>query len=352
MKIIHCADIHLESPLGTHYTRDMANIRNNEMLTAFRYMLDYAVSESVEAVIIAGDMFDRERISEKTADFVYNVIASHSDVDVYYLCGNHDRDGFISRFEKLPDNLKIFSYDKKIYSYKTPFRTITILGKETAQELPRLDESHFNIVVMHGQIGEDINLRKYENCGIDYVALGHIHSYRKEKLDVRGVWCYSGSLCGRGFDECGEHGFVVLDIDERTGKCETTFEKADNRMIHEISIDISTLMTTTQIIEKIDIVLSDKGCAEEDFVRVILCGNVDYTCEKDIDIIEKTFERRFFVFLIKDKTRYRIDYGSFANDRSLKGEFVKLVNEQDMTEEDKAAVIRYGIRAILGEEIY
>ena len=351
MKIIHCADIHLESPLGTHYTRDMANMRNAEMLSAFRYMLDYAVSESVRAVIIAGDMFDRELISRKTADFVYNAIASHSDIDVFYLCGNHDRDGFVSHFTKLPGNLKVFSNDKMSYFYETPFRTITIIGKESESELPRLEESHFNIVVMHGQVGEDINLRKYENRGVDYLALGHVHSYKKEKLDNRGVWCYSGSLCGRGFDECGEHGFVVLDIDEKSGRCETVFEKADNRIIYEIPIDISNLMTTTQIIEKIDIVLSDKGCTEEDFVRVVLCGSVDYTCEKDIDVILKTFESRFFAVSLKDKTGYRIDCNSFANDRSLKGEFVKIVNEQDMSEEDKAAVIRYGIRAILGEEI-
>ena len=152
MKIIHCADIHLESPLGTHYTRDMANMRNAEMLSAFRYMLDYAVSESVRAVIIAGDMFDRELISRKTADFVYNAIASHSDIDVFYLCGNHDRDGFVSHFTKLPDNLKVFSDDKIVYSYKTSYRNITILGKETPDELPGLDESNYNIVVMHGQV--------------------------------------------------------------------------------------------------------------------------------------------------------------------------------------------------------
>ncbi len=351
MKIIHCADIHLESPMGAHYTRKKANIRNNEILMAFRYMLDYAVSESVKAVIIAGDMFDKEQISDKTADYVYNLIASYSGVDVYYLCGNHDRGGFVGRYKKLPGNFKVLSGGDKAYSYKTPYRTITISGAAPGNKSLSPDENHYNILVMHGQVGEDINLRKYVNTGIDYLALGHVHSYRKGKLDNRGVWCYSGSLCGRGFDECGEHGFVVLDIDEKSGRCETSFEKADNRIIYEVRIDISELMTTTQIIEKTDITLSDKCCAEEDLVRVILCGNVDYACEKDIDLIKKTFESRFFAFAVKDKTGYRVDYDSFINDRSLKGEFVKAVNEQEMTEEDKAAVIRYGIRAILGEEI-
>lgn len=47
--------------------------------------------------------------------------------------------------------------------------------------------------------------------GIDYLALGHVHSFRQEKLDEQGIWCYSGCLEGRGFDECGTKGYVMLE---------------------------------------------------------------------------------------------------------------------------------------------
>ncbi len=67
---------------------------------------------------------------------------------------------------------------------------------------------------------------------IDYLALGHIHSYKKERLDDRGVYCYSGCLEGRGFDECGEKGFVLLDITE--GKIHTEFVPIAKRMLHEV----------------------------------------------------------------------------------------------------------------------
>jgi exonuclease SbcD len=49
---------------------------------------------------------------------------------------------------------------------------------------------------------EVISLKELKNKAIDYLALGHIHSYKMEQLDSRGVYCYPGCLEGRGFDEC------------------------------------------------------------------------------------------------------------------------------------------------------
>ena len=77
---------------------------------------------------------------------------------------------------------------------------------------------------MHGQESdtdakdkaEIINLKQLKNKNIDYLALGHIHTYKQSKLDNRGTYCYSGCLEGRGFDECGEKGFVLLNIEDVT----------------------------------------------------------------------------------------------------------------------------------------
>ena len=49
--------------------------------------------------------------------------------------------------------------------------------------------------------------------GADYLALGHIHYNVVEPLDSRGVYAYSGCLEGRGFDETGEKGFVLIEVE-------------------------------------------------------------------------------------------------------------------------------------------
>ena len=55
MKLIHCADIHLDSALATSLTRQEARRRNDELLETFIKMMDYAQREKVRAVLVAGD---------------------------------------------------------------------------------------------------------------------------------------------------------------------------------------------------------------------------------------------------------------------------------------------------------
>lgn len=60
MKLIHCADIHLDSALATSLTRQEARRRNDELFETFIKMMDYAQREKVRAVLVAGDLFDSE----------------------------------------------------------------------------------------------------------------------------------------------------------------------------------------------------------------------------------------------------------------------------------------------------
>ena len=60
----------------------------------------------------------------------------------------------------------------------------------------------------------------------------------------------------------------------------------------------------------------------------------------------------FYFVKAKDQTRIRIDYDRYMLDESLKGEFVRIVRAaEDLSEEDKAQIVQYGIRALAGEEI-
>ena len=56
MKLIHCADLHLDSPLSAHLTREQAKERRQELLTACKQMTDFAVTEGVRAILISGDL--------------------------------------------------------------------------------------------------------------------------------------------------------------------------------------------------------------------------------------------------------------------------------------------------------
>ena len=63
MKILHCADIHLDSAMTANLDKDKARERRSELLASFKDMVGYAVKECIGVIIIAGDLFDTRNIS-------------------------------------------------------------------------------------------------------------------------------------------------------------------------------------------------------------------------------------------------------------------------------------------------
>lgn len=59
----------------------------------------------------------------------------------------------------------------------------------------------------------------------------------------------------------------------------------------------------------------------------------------------------FYFEKVKDRTTLRVDYSDYEKDASLKGEFIRMVLGSELSQEQKAEVIRCGILALSGEEI-
>ncbi len=367
MRLIHCADLHLDSNMTTHLSKDKAKERKAELLATFERMVDYAVSEDVQGILISGDLFDKKTISATARKTVYHAIVDHPQIHFYYLQGNHDVTAFVPEGEDIPDNLMLFSDTWQSYCEAKATHSLVISGLELspsnqsqAAHALTLDHQDFNIVMLHGQEAEHtskdraeiIPLRNLRGKGIDYLALGHIHTYKEDKLDARGTYCYPGCLEGRGFDECGEHGFVLLDIDLESGRYTTEFVTFATRNLYTVPVDIQGCLSTAEILKRVRAVCSDEGYDSSSSLRILLQGEVEMDCEKDIDYLLRWLSDEYYFVRIKDETRIRIDYDSYALDESLKGEFVRIVKASDtLSEEDKGQVIQYGIRALAGEEI-
>ena len=155
-KIIHCADLHLDSPMETHMTEEQASIRNTEIIHTFLRLTEYAAKNDVRAVIIAGDMFDGERIKIRTVDEILDAIRRTPNVDYLYLAGNHDGATYAFADHDMPDNLKIFGKEWKTYKYDS----VAISGVEICEansqslylQVPH-ENGVANIVTLHGQAG-------------------------------------------------------------------------------------------------------------------------------------------------------------------------------------------------------
>ena len=351
MRIIHTADLHLDSRLETNLDPVKAKERKRELLLSFDNLINYAKNNEVEAILISGDLFDRPKISAKTREYILAVIEDAPTIQFFLIYGNHDLNMFSEHPMGLPSNLHIFGNRWETISF--PLVDITgISGENITPALYdnlNLKRTNKNIVMLHGDITNlnSIPLSMLKERNIDYLALGHIHKFQKGKLDDRGIWVYPGCLEGRGFDEEGPKGFVLLDITEKS--IESKFVPFSKRILHDIKVDITNCDSWIEITRNVNLKLTD--IPQSDMVRVRLTGSYDLSLIKQNELLEQALNQQYYFARVSDESRLRINAKEYENDISLKGEFIRNVLASKLSEDDKNRIIEYGIKALMKEEI-
>ena len=373
MKLIHTADIHLDSKLSRHLDDARAAERKNELLSTFQNIVHYAVSNSVDAILIAGDLFDIRNISATARDAVISVILNNPNITFFYLRGNHDAGAFLDAFKNriqsdLPENLKLFKETWTSYHFTGQDGTeVVITGAEinrdnnTALESSlALNQAECNIVMLHGQETETkekndaeiIPIRNYRNRGIDYLALGHIHQPKIAQLDARGTYSYCGCPEGRGFDEIGPRGFNLLTV--KDGTVDVRFVPFAQHIIYDMKVDVSNALTNDDAVGLIRSAFEEGGVLFKDLAKVRLSGETGLDVHFDIAYIAHVLNENYYLIRVKDESRPAVVYDSFIADMSLKGEFVRMVKDavdrEQIDEEDAGKIIALGIRLLSGEE--
>ena len=365
MKIIHCADLHLDSKIDG-MPAEKSKKRREEIIRSFERLVDFAIENAVRVIIIAGDLFDEDRITAKTKNRVLAKIRSAASVDFLYLSGNHDnKDVFID--EDVPANLKMFLDGWTSFEYGNVCITgvsESKYGYDSLYESLNLDVDQINIVAMHGQVAgyksdvmaEAISLPRLKERNIDYLALGHIHSYSKNAFDERGDYAYCGCLDGRGFDELGKKGFVLIETDDEKTKFTgvkrvmTNFVPFSSRENHEETVYCDCYENWFAFRDEVISNLKNKY-KKDDLIKLILKGEHKIEFAIDRENLESILNEEFFFCKVQDKTTLKISNEDFTNDKTVRGEFVRAVLESNMPEEKKSAVILLGLNALKGESI-
>ena len=351
MKLIHCADLHLDSPMESNLPAEKARERRSEILSTFSELVRHADENGADAILIAGDLFDSKRTTRKTEQYILDLMKRHSDLSFFYLAGNHDSGNRLSASAQLPENVYTFREDWTSYALGDVYITGSEQPNPDTLELP---EDKLNILLLHGQQketgtdGKDvIPFRKYREKNIDYMALGHLHSYREAPLDTRGIACYSGCLEGRGFDECGQKGYILLEIEHR--KITHTFVPFARRTLHEIECDLTGCSAQLDIENRL-LAVTEKISAG-DLVKVILTGEYPPHLLMDLTRLGQLLSERFYFAKLTNKSRPEIHPEDYSHDISLKGEFVRRVMASKFSEKEKEEIIACGFRALGGEEL-
>ena len=230
IRILHTADLHLDSPLKSLALRDedMRDRVQTATRTALVRIVDAALSENVSALLIAGDLFDGAARSAKTAAFLIQQLDRLGDaaIPVFYIKGNHDAENPITGEIDLPAHVHVFDgrggkvqiADTNVWIHGVSFSgrhaPDSLLGKFGA---PVPDA--VNIGMLHTSLAGAAGHDTYAPCsvadlaktGFDYWALGHIHTRRIYSTAPYIVM--PGIPQGRDINEAGAQSATMLTID-------------------------------------------------------------------------------------------------------------------------------------------
>lgn len=288
-RFIHTADIHLDSPLRSLALKDpaLAERIGNATRTAFTRIVDLCLEEQVDALLIAGDLYDGEQTSMKTALFLGRELARLDAVGIrtFIIRGNHDAMSKITAELVLPPSVKVFGARAETVAIEQTAGPgdIVIHGlsfrepKAPESLLPRYrppSEGAVNIGLMHTSLGgapghdpyAPCSLADLEAAGFHYWALGHIH---KRSAHVgRSTVVMPGIPQGRDINEAGA-GSVSLVTVHDDGAVSVEERVVASARFDRLTVDLSGEADWAGAVSRVQRILSDAASAESDLHRVL-----------------------------------------------------------------------------------
>lgn len=366
MKIMHLADFHLDSAFSG-FSKEKADEKRAELRECFVKAMKIAKKNDVKLILIPGDLFDTPFCSAQTRKIVFDAIAN-ADCPVVIAPGNHDyynKNGTYAD-KTLPENVFVFT-SGEIGRFDFDELGISVLGyaftsdkfeeNPLSVELP-ISSENVNILCAHTELG--VPLSKYapmsaisiSKHGFTYAALGHVHSSDEPLKVGQTLIAYSGFAQGRSFDELGDGGAYIVEIDTQSKN--VTLERIKlSSMNYEIEkVDITSLSNDNDVAKKIEAVIDEKRYSEETALRVVLTGAIpsDYALNENA-VRDALSSSSLALLQIRNETVANFDLAELEKDLTVKGEVYRsllpLLESEDEKERQKGALaLKFALAAL------
>ncbi|KMP11812.1 hypothetical protein UZ36_03040 [Candidatus Nitromaritima sp. SCGC AAA799-C22] len=295
-KFLHCADLHIDSPfkgLSSVQPSLAARLRNSTHL-AFQNIVKLALQEEVEAVLIAGDVYDgSDKSLQAQLKFRRGLQElSEAGIDTLIVHGNHDPlDGWSASLD-WPDRVHVFSGAQverhpiiKKGKVRAQVHGISYPKKEVKDNLAlqfvRDDSQGFAIGLLHANVGHQAGHDDYAPCSLDdlvaanmdYWALGHIHRYQILRESSPAV-AYPGNSQARHMRETGEKGCCLVTLHRKSAP-EIRFIPTDVVRYVCDEVDLSGRIRLEEVIRAIQSKcerLADQAKERDTLIRLSLNG--------------------------------------------------------------------------------
>lgn len=274
IRFLHCADLHLDSPFKglSHVSPRLFEEIQLSTYRAFQRMVDTAIEQQVDFVLMVGDIFDGEQQSMRahmTLKKGFEELAKR-DIDVYLSYGNHDYLNSHTLPRNFSDNVHVFDSEKVTYFpyikdnqklaniYGFSYRNREVMENKVSEYQRTDEENIFHIATLHGSYGNEkedrhavyapFQLTELKECRMDYWALGHIH--KRSEISKEPPIIYPGNIQGRSRKETGEKGCYIVSLADN--QSEFSFIPLQEIRFENISIDGRNLDHIYALSEAVD----------------------------------------------------------------------------------------------------
>ncbi|MBE6973178.1 MAG: DNA repair exonuclease [Ruminococcaceae bacterium] len=358
LKIIHAADLHLDSPFAG-LSPEQAALRREELRSLPDRLADLANEEQADLVLLAGDLLDGQRIYRETADMLARALG-RIRAKVFIAPGNHDPYNATSPYALpiWPDNVHIFTSPLP-EAVHLPELNCTVYGAAfTGEQRDDSPLSQFsaagdllNLMVLHGNTqGRDyapIASAEIAASGLDYLALGHIHQHSGLQKSGSTFWAYPGCPEGRGFDELGDKGVLILNAEK--GSVQMRFHPLSLRRYQIIDVELTGCSDPLAAITA-----ALPGQTRSDLYRIRLIGEFPMDAQT-MTALETALTPLFYALDLRDHTRTPRDLWARSEEDSLTGLFLRTMAARCWeAPEDEVLdlAVRFGLAALEnGEDV-
>ena len=363
MKIVHFADLHLDSAfawLGA--TGDASRRRRQALRDVLRAIVELARDEQADALFCGGDLYEGERATQDTAAFLREEFASLDPTPVYLAPGNHDYYGRDSLYatRKWSPNVHVFT--KPNFEPVPLADGVTLWGAAhcAPANTPNFLEGFTtegagtHIALFHGserswfsEQGEAkalhaaFDAEDIEQAGFHHAFLGHYHRPKDAQSHT-----YPGNPDPLEFGETGERGAVIATVND-DGSVERERRVVAASQVHDLTLDVTGCESQQRIRDR----LAERTQGLSGAARLTVKGDLDPGLDCSEPVLRDALGGSFDSAQIRiGDLRPGYDIESISQESTVRGQFVNDVRDAGLSPQDERRVLITGLRALDGRK--
>ncbi len=361
MKILHFSDLHLDVGFSeSHLPPKVARECRMRLRQTFLRMIDLAIERQADVVTIGGDLFEHDRVSKDTINFVMENLQHLAPKPVLIAPGNHDYYSPASPYARLkwPGNVFIFRDSAiKPFFVNSDFAVWGMAHcspserKNPLEAFTRTEAAKTNILLMHGsEVGNFVENRAahapfrlddIENAGFTFALLGHYHGMRMLDEDEP-LAAYPGSPQPLSFGEDGRHGAIFLNIVDQFVECE--FIPTATQAFLTVSLSPSSEATDAHTLAEETLLAAGRRAQDANFLRLQLSGIQQSDAHLDKEYLKEYLLQYFEHVVIVDRMRSQIDVDIISQEQTVRGAFTRELQRVLMDADEDQEIVRMALK--------